>query len=775
MNHFNKKYTFLIVCICFVFSANAQRVITSFDADWKFIKQDIAQASAANYNDKSWRSLNVPHDWSIEYPFNRANTSGRGGGYVETGIGWYRKSFVLNTTESNQQFFIEFDGVMMNSDVWINGYHLGKRPYGYISFQYELTKHLNFGKDKINVLAVRADNSLQPASRWYTGSGIYRHVKLISTGTTHIDKWGVFVTTPKISTDKATVHAQIQVLNQSAASNNIVIETSIMAPNGSVVSNNQLKLSIAAAQQKIVDQDLTVTQPQLWTLEKTNQYTAIVTVKANNKIIDTYKTIFGIRTIQFDAEKGFLLNGNAVKIKGVCLHHDGGAFGSAVPLGVWEKRILALKELGVNGIRTSHNPVAPEFLSLCDQLGMLVMNETFDTWNARKTSADNGYNLYFTDWWERDTRDQVLRDRNHPSVVIYSIGNEIHDNLNDSTGFRKYKMQQDLVHSLDSTRPVTMALFRPGISRVYENGFAETMDIVGQNYRENELVALHEKKPNLKQIGTENRTEQAAWIPFRDKPYIAGQFLWTGIDYIGESDWPAVVHGSGLLDRTGFVRHLGYQRKSWWSNEPMVYTMRKEGNAGAGEWINDWSPTDVDTYDEAKVQVFSNCDEVELFLNEVSQGVKPRPADDASPRGWSFTFHTGVLKTIGKNNGKIVATQVLKTAGAPAKIILSTEKKTVGNTWDDVCYITATIVDENNVECLNADNQIEFSVTGAGVLAGADNGDLTATESFLSNKRFSYKGRCIAIVKANAATGKINIVASTSNLKSANLVIEVSK
>ena len=775
MNHFNKKYTFLIICICFIFSANAQRVITSFDADWKFIKQDISQASAANYNDKSWRSLNVPHDWSIEYPFNRANTSGRGGGYVETGIGWYRKSFVLNTTESNQQFFIEFDGVMMNSDVWINGYHLGKRPYGYISFQYELTKHLNFGKDKINVLAVRADNSLQPASRWYTGSGIYRHVKLISTGTTHIDKWGVFVTTPKISTDKATVHAQIQVLNQSAASNNIVIETSIMAPNGSVVSNNQLKLSIAAAQQKIVDQDLTVTQPQLWTLEKTNQYTAIVTVKVNNKIIDTYKTIFGIRTIQFDAEKGFLLNGNAVKIKGVCLHHDGGAFGSAVPLGVWEKRILALKELGVNGIRTSHNPVAPEFLSLCDQLGMLVMNETFDTWNARKSSADNGYNLYFTDWWERDTRDQVLRDRNHPSVVIYSIGNEIHDNLNDSTGFRKYKMQQDLVHSLDSTRPVTMALFRPGISRVYENGFAETMDIVGQNYRENELVALHEKKPNLKQIGTENRTEQAAWIPFRDKPYIAGQFLWTGIDYIGESDWPAVVHGSGLLDRTGFVRHLGYQRKSWWSNEPMVYTMRKEGNAGAGEWINDWSPTDVDTYDEAKVQVFSNCDEVELFLNDISQGVKPRPADNASPRGWSFTFHTGVLKTVGKNNGKIVATQVLKTAGAPAKIILSTEKKTVGNTWDDVCYITATIVDENNVECLNADNQIEFSVTGAGVLAGADNGDLTATESFLSNKRFSYKGRCIAIVKANAATGKINIVASASNLKSANLVIEVSK
>ncbi len=775
MNNFNKNYTFLIICICFIFSANAQRTITSFDTDWKFIKQDIAQASAANFNDKSWRSLNVPHDWSIEYPFNRANTSGRGGGYVETGIGWYRKSFVLNTTESSQQFFIEFDGVMMNSDVWINGYHLGKRPYGYISFQYELTKHLNFGKDKINVLAVRADNSLQPASRWYTGSGIYRHVKLISTGTTHIDKWGVFVTTPNISTDKATVHTQIQVLNQSTASNNIVIETSIIAPNGSVVSNNQLKLSIAAAQQKIVDQDLSVTQPQLWSLEKTNQYTAIVTVKAGNKIIDTYKTIFGIRTIQFDAEKGFLLNGNAVKIKGVCLHHDGGAFGSAVPLGVWEKRILALKELGVNGIRTSHNPVAPEFLSLCDQLGMLVMNETFDTWNAKKSSADKGYNLYFTDWWERDTRDQVLRDRNHPSVVIYSIGNEIHDNLNDSTGFRKYKMQQDLVHSLDSTRPVTMALFRPGISRVYENGFAETMDIVGQNYRENELVALHEKKPTLKQIGTENRTEQAAWIPFRDNPYIAGQFLWTGIDYIGESDWPAVVHGSGLLDRTGFARHLGYQRKSWWSNEPMVYTIRKEGNAGAGEWINDWSPTDVDTYDEAKVQVFSNCDEVELFLNDVSQGIKPRPADNASPRGWSFTFHTGILKTVGKNNGKIVATQVLKTAGAPAKIILSTEKKTVGNTWDDVCYITATIVDENNVECLNADNQIEFNVTGAGILAGADNGDLTATESFLSNKRFSYKGRCIAIVKANTTTGKINIVASASNLKSANLVIEVSK
>ncbi len=766
-----KNWGIIAALVFFSSITNAQRSIIPFDANWKFIKEDISQASSENFDDAAWRTLSLPHDWSIEYPFNRANASGRGGGFVETGIGWYRKTFTLDATESAKKYVVEFDGVMMNSDVWINGHHLGKRPYGYIGFQYELSKFLHFGPDKRNVLAVRADNSLQPASRWYTGSGIYRHVRLIATNDVHIDTWGVFVSTPKVSNENAVIHAQVSLVNQSDKADSYVIETSIINPDGKMVKSLQTKQTLAAQKQQFIQQDISIDKPMLWSLEKTNLYKAVVKILKGKMVVDQYTTDFGIRTIQFSADSGFSLNGRNVKIKGVCLHHDGGAFGAAVPLGVWEKRFEQLKALGVNGIRTSHNPVAPEFLDLCDRMGMLVMNETFDTWNSKKSSADFGYNIYFNDWWERDTRDQVTRDRNHPSIIIYSVGNEIHDNLNDSTGFRKYRMQQDLVHSLDATRPVTMALFRPALSKVYENGLADMMDVVGQNYRENELVAAHDNNPKRKVIGTENRHEMAAWLPFRDKPYFSGEFLWTGIDYMGESDWPNVVHGAGLLDKTGFTRQIGFQYQSWWSKEPMVYVMRKEGNAGAGEWISDWSPTDIDTYDEAKVQVFSNCDEVELFLNDVSIGTKPRPQDDASPRNWSFTFHSGTLKAVAKNGGIVVASQVLKTAGQPAKIILQTDKPEVANNWDDVLYISATVVDENGIPCLNADNQISFSVSGAGVLAATDNGDLASTESFLSNKRFCFKGRCIAVVKANADAGKIIITASADKLVSATMSV----
>jgi beta-galactosidase len=753
----------LVLCS---YNSFSQRSISSFDANWKFIKEDVSGAEKADFNDGAWRTLSVPHDWGVEYAFARTNPSGRGGGYAETGIGWYRKAFTVADTDAKKRFFIEFDGVMMNSDVWINGNHLGKRPYGYISFQYELTKYLNVGAGNKNMIAVKADNSLQPASRWYTGSGIYRHVRLIATDNVHVDKWGAFISTPEVSDAKATVHAQTAVINQSNSKADIILQTDIVAPDGKIVRSIETGKSIEVIQDIIVD------QPQLWSLEKTNLYKAVTNVKSGKIVLDNYTTTFGIRSIEFDAETGFLVNGKSVKIKGVCLHHDGGAVGAAVPLRVWERRLELLKAVGANGIRTSHNPVSPEFLDLCDKMGFLVMNETFDTWNATKSSASYGYNMYFTNWWERDTHDQVVRDRNHPSVVIYSIGNEIHDNLNDSTGFRKYKMQQDLVHSLDPTRPVTMALFRPALSKVYENGFADLMDVVGQNYRENELIVAHDKNPKRKVIGTENRLELPAWLALRDKPYMAGQFLWTGIDYIGESDWPEVVHGSGLLDRTGMTKHIGYQYQSWWSGKPMVFAMRKEQNAGAGNWISDWTPTDIDTYDEAKVQVFSNCDEVELFLNDKSVGVKPRQDDNASARVWNFTYHKGILKVVGKNKGVIVATQELKSAGAPAKIILSADKKSIENSWDDVSYITATVVDENGVPCLVADNQLTFTVNGAGILAATDNGDLTSTELFSSPKRFVHKGVCIAIVKASASSGSITIKASADGLKEASISLQ---
>jgi len=766
----------LLVLISLALNSFAQndppRITQSFDSTWKFFKGNTNGAEQTDFNDANWRSLNVPHDWSIEGPYDRNNTTGRGGGYLPDGIGWYRKTFYLDKDDAKNLVFIAFEGIMANSDVWINGFHLGKRPSGYSSFQYELTGHLNFGTDKKNVIAVRADNSVQPASRWYTGAGIYRHVDLIITNTVHITLWGSFITSSNISSEKAMVQVQTNITNQSASSQNILLRTDIIASDGTTVASTESKQKIVNGKDAIVLQKIKIAKPELWNLDNPRLYNAVSKIFINRKQVDEITTSFGIRDEKFVTATGFWLNGKNLKIKGVCLHQNGGAFGAAVPLGVWKYRLNILKSIGVNAIRTAHNPPAPEFLSLCDEMGFLVMDETFDTWNAKKSHAENGYNLYFDEWWERDTRDMVMRDRNHPSIIIYSVGNEIHDNLNDSAGFKKYKMQQDLIHSLDGTRPVTMALFRPALSHVYENGFANMMDVVGQNYRENELVAAHEKNPGWKVLGTENGLTQAAWLALRDNPFMAGQFLWVGFDYLGESDWPTVVFGNSLVDKTDDLREAGWQRKSWWSDTPMVYVMRKSENAGAGDWISDWSPTDLDTYDVAQLQVFSNCDEVELFLNSKSLGVKERPADNASPRTWSTTFQKGTLKAVGKNNGKIVAEQELKTAGRPAKIILSADKSRIANSWDDVVYVRATITDENGTPCLNADNKIKFSVEGSGVIAAVDNADLTSTEPFQSNERWAYKGTCVAIVKANAEKGNITVTANGDNLKSGTIVLE---
>jgi beta-galactosidase len=749
------------------------RKIISFDTDWKFIKEDVTGAEQKEFKDAAWRSLNVPHDWSIEGPYSRNNSTGRGGGYLPGGIGWYRKTFTLNEADQKNLVFIEFDGVMANSDVWINGFHLGKRPNGYASFEYELSGHLNFGKNNNNTIAVRADNSVQPASRYYTGAGIYRHVRLTVSNTVHIAHWGSFVASSDVTFENARINIQTKISNQSGAIRNIILQTSLVSPEGKIVATEETKQTLQVNKDETVHQKLIVAKPALWDLDNPQLYKCITRIITDKKITDELAVSFGIRDCRFDAATGFSLNGKNIKIKGVCLHHDAGALGAAVPLSAWKRRFEALKELGVNAIRTSHNAVAPEFLDLCDRMGLMVMDETFDTWNAAKSHAEKGYNLYFTDWWERDTRDIVLRDRNHPSIIIYSIGNEVHDNLNDSSGFRKYKIQQDLVHALDPGRPVTMALFRPALSHVYENGFADIMDIVGQNYRENELVAAHEKNPIRKVIGTENRLEQAAWIALRDKPFMSGQFLWTGIDYLGEADWPEIAHASGLLDKTGNPRDVGFQRQSWWSDKPMLYVMRKQGNAGAGEWISDWSPTDIDTYDEAKIQVFSNCDEVELFLNGVSVGSLPRPADNASPRQWSTAFHKGTLKAVAKNGGNVVASQELTTAGNPANIVLSASRNSLANNWDEVVYITATVTDEKGLPCLNATDKIKFTIDGQGVIAAVDNADIAGSEPYISKERWAYKGKCTAIIRANADLGNIKVSASSETLAGGSIIVGI--
>lgn len=773
-----KISSLIIAMACLCQSALAQVVkeqvtlISNFDKDWLFLNEDTKGAEQAKFDDSKWRKLDVPHDWSIEGSYDKTNPSARGGGYLPTGIGWYRKVFKLEQSQAGKRFIIQFDGVMANSDVWINGHHLGKRPYGYIGFNYDLTKYLNFGGNKINLIAVRADNAVQPASRYYAGAGIYRHVRLLASDPVHIDHWGIYISTPEVSVQKALVKIQTSVLNESPKASSVTVETTVLDPAGKIVGNSQSKLTIAAGKNGLLNQDIAVTYPKLWDVENPVLYRTLTKIKSGNAVVDDEVNTFGIRSFKFDAATGFWLNDKNLKLKGVCLHHDGGALGAAVPLKAWERRFKLLKEVGVNAIRVGHNPMAPDFLDLCDKMGFMVMNETFDTWTASKNNGENGYNLYFRDWWEKDTRDLVLRDRNHPSVVVYSVGNEIRDNLDSPEGFKKYKDLQDLIHQLSPGTPVTMALFRPSSSKVYTNGFAQTMDIVGQNYRETELVDFHEAHRETKALGTENGHTLATWLILRDKPYMAGQFLWTGFNYLGEADWPQIANNQGLFDHSGNWKPEGMQRQSWWADKPVVHIVRKEDNAGNGNWVSNWTPTDFDTYDVAKVEVYSNCDEVELFLNDISQGSKSKPKND-SPRNWDLSFEKGTIRAIGRNNGREVASDLHKTAGEPYQVILEAEQNAVSNQWDDVVYIQAKVLDEKGILCPNASKMITFGVPSNAELIAVDNGNTISHEKYKANNRLSFNGRCQAIIRSRVASGIIEISATSPGLKAAKVTINI--
>ncbi|MFP5390811.1 MAG: glycoside hydrolase family 2 TIM barrel-domain containing protein [Gammaproteobacteria bacterium] len=745
------------------------RITTSFDPGWRFLKGDAKGAEQPGFKDAKWRKLAVPHDWSIEGPYDQSEPTGRGGGYLPSGAGWYRKTFTVPASEAKRRVRIEFDGVMANSDVWINGHHLGKRPYGYASFSYDLTPHLKFGQP--NVIAVRADNTVQPASRYYTGAGIYRHVRLVSTEPVQFGPGGVFVSTPTIDGERATVRIQSDLKNTSSKAGEFTVQTVIIDPDGKTVQTVESRQQVGAGQSANAVQEAQLAAIQRWNLDAPRLYKAVTTLRGADGVLDEQTTTFGIREARFVAETGFWLNGVNLKIKGVCLHHDAGALGAAVPLAAWERRFKLLKQAGVNAIRTSHNPVAPEFLDLADRMGFMVMDETFDTWEEPKHNGEEGYNRFWKTWWERDTRDMVIRDRNHPSIIIYSVGNEIHDNLNNPEGFQKYRQQQDLVHQLDPTRPVTMALFRPTLSKVYENGFVEIMDIVGQNYRENELAAAYRANPKRKVLGTENGHTQASWLAMRDNPFMSGQFLWVGFDYLGEADWPNTTFDQGLFDRAGNWKPRGYQRASWWSAKPMVKILRHQDNAGVGPLVDNWTPTDFYTYDDARIEVYSNAEEVELFLNDQSQGVKQKPADD-SPRRWNVTFAKGTLRAVARNRGKEVAVDEMKTADRPARVQVASERPALTTHFDDVAFVTLNLVDAKGVLAPNATNAIKLTVTGPGEIAGVDNGSPMSHEPYQADVCKAIAGKCLAVIRAKGGGGKITVKAESKGLEAGIVTID---
>jgi beta-galactosidase len=757
-----------------------------FNAGWKFNRGDVTGgAQSATFNDSSWRSLNVPHDWSIELAFNQSSPSGSGGGFLDGGVGWYRKTFTLDQADSGKKILIQFDGVYMNSQVWINGISLGTRPYGYSSFEYDLTPYVNFGGTS-NILAVRVNNN-QPTSRWYSGSGIYRHVWLTKVNPVHVTNSGVFVTTPTVSSTSASVSVATEVQNQAASSASVTVTTTISDPNGaSVATNTSAASDIAANAKATVSQSLTVANPQLWSTTSPNLYQVKVEVTVAGATVDTYLAPLGFRTATFSATGGFSLNGQTVKLRGVCMHHDLGALGAAVNYRAIERQVEILKTVGVNAIRTSHNPPAPELLDICDRQGILVMDEAFDCWETAKVSND--YHLYFTQWAQTDLQSFVRRDRNHPSVIMWSVGNEIPSPTTaTATNLKNW------VLAVDTTRPVTWASVNTG--NATNQSVAAVLDLQGYNYSESRYDTDHSAHSNWRLFGSETSSavrsrgiyhtpvtkniltssdtqcscydnSVVSWGSSAESSYkndvsrsfISGQFIWTGFDYIGEPTpypWPAKSSYFGIVDTAGFPKDIYYFYQSHWTTAPMVHIL-PHWNWSAGTTVT--------------VFAYTNCDSVELFLNDVSLGSKTF-ASGAVHLEWSVPWASGTLRAEGKRGGAVVATEEVKTAGAAAKLALSADRSTISADGKDLAFITADVQDANGILVPTAANALTFSVTGPGAIVGLDNGNAIDTTSYKGTNRNAFSGKALAIVRSAGSNGAIVVSATASGLTAGSVTV----
>lgn len=753
------------------------REIVPFDDGWDFYQNRTGGASRINFDAPPLQQVNLPHDWSIAGRFDQKAPTGGDGAWLPSGDAWYRKEF--SVAAAGKRVWVEFDGVMANAEVWINDHSLGKRPNGYVSFRHDLTDHL---KEK-NVLLVKADTTAQPASRWYTGAGIYRHVRLVVADPVHVAPWGVFVSTPQVDAAKATVKVETKVANTDDAETKITVRSVVKGRDGKDLATLSSDLTIAAGKDATGTQQLTIPKPQLWDTEHPHLHQLVTTITSDGKVLDETCTTFGIRSAEFTTDRGFVLNGKPVKMKGVCLHHDGGAVGAAVPLAVWERRLKKLRELGVNSIRTAHNPPAPELLDLCDRMGFLVMDEFFDCWTKAKRKAD--YHLHFKEWSHTDLRDGILRDRNHPSVVLYSVGNEIHDTPKPEIAIPILKGLVEVAHAADSTRPVTQALFRPNVSKDFTNGLADLLDVIGVNYRDGELLQAWKDKPGRKIIGTEQGHDRSTWFDCRNNPQHAGQFLWVGIDYLGESrSWPVTTFNAGLLDRAGFVQPRGVERQSWWSEKPMVGIFRRlaatedtpaDPGYEAVEWkrrqvlFPDWTPANQAAHEE-NVEVYTNASEVELFLNDKSLGKKAVRKDVAV--NWKVPFEAGTLKAVAFNDGKEVASNVLRTAGKPAKLVLSSDKTGLTDGWDDVAQVEVFVTDANGIVIPNASQKIAFSIEGPGKIVGVDNGSIVSMEPFQASEREAFQGRALVILRGTQEQGKVVLKANAEGLQAGEAVFQ---
>lgn len=804
----------------------------SFNSDWRFALGDIAGAESVETDDSHWRKLDLPHDWSIEGDFSADNLSGTGGGFLPGGVGWYRKHFNPGENLDGRHIFLDFDGAYMNSGVYVNGHLLGVRPLGYSSFSYDITPYLHPGRD--NVIAVRVDNAELPNTRWYSGCGIYRNVWLREQGDVRVPLWGQYVLPFDVSRRSASVRVATTVENAGDKPVEASVRLNFFEPGGEhFLCTLPRKVDIAAGATVTLVDTITVTDPQLWSTVTPALYRLNTEVSVGGKVVDVCNTTTGFRKLTFDAEKGFALNDSSMKINGVCLHHDAGALGAVVNRRAIERQLQIMQEMGVNAIRCSHNPPAPELLELCDSMGLMVMDESFDMWRKRKTAHD--YARYFNDWHERDLHDLIVRDRNHPSIIMWSIGNEVLEqwshadadtltldqaNLLLNFGHSRDMLAHadsslsvnslltiklaDMVRELDASRPITAGCNEPDPgNHLFRSG---ALDIIGFNYHDawfkdvprnfpGKPFLVSESVSALQTRGYYRMPSDSMYIwperwdkPFEadtmacsaydnchvpwgsthegtlrlveENPFIMGQFIWTGFDYIGEPTpfgWPARSSFFGIVDLAGIPKDVYYMYQSRWRPDLDVLHLFPHWNHKPGETVDMWA-------------YYNNADEVELYVNGRSQGVR-HPEPGVYHARWRVTYEPGEVEVVSRKDGREVARRSISTAGAPAAIRLTPDRREITADGRDLSYVLAEVVDERGNLCPDATDRITFAVDGAGRNVGVDNGLQTDVEPMKSDNRRASHGKAMLIVQNDGRPGTISVTATAPGLKTAETTI----
>jgi beta-galactosidase len=780
-------------------SVNAQENIQRkqlFDYDWKFYLGDMPAAGAKDFNDTNWRNLDLPHDWSIEGKIDSKNPMGGAGGYFQAGIGWYRKTFNVPLAWKGKRVSIYFEGVYMNSEVFINGKSLGVHPYGYTSFSHDLTPNLDFEKE--NVLSVRVDNSQQINCRWYSGSGIYRHVWMIVTDPIHITTWGVGITTPEVSSEKATVQIKTVVKNETDLPRSIILKTQIWDTDENYPGDNQTSVELFANSEKQINQTISVSKPMLWTPDTPHLYQAQVQILKDDNIIDETKTTFGIRSIKFSVENGFELNGKTVKINGGCVHHDNGCLGAAAFDRAEERRVELLKTAGFNAIRTSHNPPSEKFLDACDRMGMMVIDESFDGWKESKTPYD--YSRIFNDWWQRDLESMILRDRNHPSIIMWSTGNEIIERKKPEA-VETAKMLVDCIRKIDTTRPVTSAMTTWDQDwEIFDTLFA-VHDIGGYNYQLHRAQDDHKRVPSRIIVQTESYPRDAFsnWEMVNNNNYIIGDFVWTAMDYLGESGigryyYPGETEGEhwegdfypwhgaycGDIDLIGWRKPISHYRNILWNNTEKLYMAVKEPNPDSGEiketiW-SVWPTWESWTWaghegKELQVEVYSKYPKVRIYLNDRLIGEQPTTEEQRYKATFSVPYAPGLLKAVGVVDNKELETTYLQTSGNAAKIKLIPDRTKISADGQDLSFVTIEITDKDGIIQPNAQNQLQFDISGTGVIAGVDNANLKDVDQYVGTTRKAWNGRALVVIRSTKDAGDIKLTVSSPGLTNAAATI----